>query len=142
MWSPSELAKAREARRKSSVRAVLDVSAFLAILLVLLFLFMSRLHSHDGVSMDLVRVQHAVIVAGAAREDALVVTVMRDGKIFFRSHRISPEQLPKEIQSGLREGSEKKVYLQVDRYALYSRVRVVLEQVQAAGIDDIAIITQ
>jgi len=75
---------------------------------------------------------------GAQREDTLIVVVARDGQVFFKTGRLSPGDLPQEIQNGLRGGAEQKVYIKADAHAHYRAVKVVLDAVHSAGLESVA----
>jgi len=73
----------------------------------------------------------------ANREDAIIVTIARDGQVFFRSDRVRPELLPDRIRESLRRGSEKEVYIRADGMAKYGWVAEVLYRVRSAGVEKI-----
>jgi biopolymer transport protein TolR len=77
---------------------------------------------------------------GADREDALMVGIMRDGKVFFRADQITIEELPARIREGVSQGAERKVYVKADARAKYASVAEVLDGVHDAGIENIGFI--
>ena len=95
----------------------------------------------QGWAMDLPRTAHASLLPAALREDTMLVTVTRDGNIFFGNMQIRPSELPGSIHESLRRGSERKVYLKVDARAKYGDAEVVINQVREAGIENIGIFT-
>jgi biopolymer transport protein TolR len=76
------------------------------------------------------------------REDVMRVAVTRDGKIYFRERRVDSDDLTGLIQTAVQEGAEKKVYLAADARAMYRDVKIALEQMRLAGIENIAIIAE
>lgn len=117
----------------------IDVTAFLSVLLVLLFIFMFDIYQPDlPPGVDLPRVSHPVLMRGANREDAMLVEVQRDGSIWLGNDRMSLGQLPTKIDEAVRHGSERKVYLRVDARAWYGTVAEVLSAVRSAGVENIA----
>ena len=143
MWRPSKLAEERAVRRRSAVYPTIDVSGFLAVMVALLFLLMPwTVVDRKGGSVELAPALHSVYSAGAAREDALIVAISRDGSFYFRDMKIAPEQLEAQIRSGVQDGAWAKVYLSVDRNAKYANVRLALEQIQRAGVERIFFITE
>jgi biopolymer transport protein TolR len=76
----------------------------------------------------------------ADREDAMIVTVARDDKVFFRGERIRPDQLPTRIRESVKHGSENKVYIGADGRAKYSWVAEVLDGVRSAGVEKIGLL--
>jgi biopolymer transport protein ExbD len=79
---------------------------------------------------------------GAIREDALLVTVTRDGNVFFGVHQMHPADLPPAIRNSVLGGAEQKVYLRVDARAKYGDAVFVIDQVREAGIQNIGLITE
>ena len=143
MWSPSQAAARRAAKRKSTYYIAVDASAFVSILLALLFLLIGDTtpDRHKTVSVDLPVAKNAVLQADALREDAMRVAVARDGRIFFRQTNIGPDELATSIRKALDEGSKRKIFLAVDRRAKNGYVRVALEQIQISGITNVVILT-
>jgi biopolymer transport protein ExbD len=116
---------------------------FVSVMLVLLFLLMPlTVVDPRGPAADLFGARHSTRMPGALREDALSVVMTRDGAIYFREHRVAPEDLPNEIREGLRNGAERKVYLAVDTRAKYGEVPAVLEKIRLAGVEKVAFLTE
>src|SRR5215468_1536623 len=92
----------------------IDVTGFLSIQVALLAVFMAPVMIvSDGprIVTELPKAHHAISMPRADREDALIVAVMRDGKIYIDSMLVSdPSELRDKFQDGVRHGSEKRVY--------------------------------
>jgi len=132
----------RKRTRPSQLLNGIDLWAFLSFQLVLLIVLMTAPNSpHRGWSVDFARTEHATPMPAALREDAILVTVTRDGNVFFGFNQIRSQDLPLSIHDSLRRGSEHKIYLKVDARARFSDAEVVIDQVRQAGIHDIGIIT-
>jgi len=122
----------------------IDVTAFLSIMVVLFFtvLFADRgpLYLHHFVTqpVDLPHVSHAASLQHANREDAIHVAVERDGSFYFRNDRVAAEDLPARISAAVKQGSEKKVYLHADERSRYGSVKLALDAIRDAGIEDIS----
>jgi biopolymer transport protein ExbD len=91
-------------------------------------------------SADLPFVSYSTAQPGALREDALVITVERDGSVYLLRDRIMPEDLPGKIRNGVIHGSEAKAYLQFDARASYRDIKRVLDGIHKAGIEKIVFI--
>jgi len=123
----------------------IDVTGFLSILVVLVFTYMIHLMDYPdlpAIIAELPRAQHGIPMSRANREDAMVVTIMRDGRIGFGTWPVSLGELPKKLREGLRNGSERRVYIKVDAQAKYSAVDEVLNQIRLAGIEKISFLTE
>jgi biopolymer transport protein TolR len=90
---------------------------------------------HHGISPDLPKVHYAVSMPWANRDNAMRVTITRDGHIFFGSDQISSNSLPNKIRDRLKDRDvEKKVYIVADFRARWGTIKDGLDSVRAAGI--------
>lgn len=135
-WRPSL------ARRRTPVRSVIEASAFASILVALLFLFMPLEVDHPGfLPADLPTAEHASSEDGALQNDALTVTITRDGSVYFHSIHVSREDLPDMIREEVRGGAKNTVYLNVDSRAKYGDIKAVLDCIHETGISNITFLT-
>jgi biopolymer transport protein ExbD len=115
-------------------------------MLAVLYRFMYRqvdVHkSHHGLEPDLPGVSDPVSMAHADWEDAVVVAITRDDKVFLRRDRVRPDQLPAKIRKSIRLGSERKVSIRADGTARYSWIAEVLESVCSAGVEQIGFLVE
>ena len=118
----------------------IDASALAAVMLVLVVVMMiAQSAPHHGFGPDLPHASHAVLMFGANREDAMVIAVMRDGKVFLGNEHIRSDQLSSKVLNRLKDrGLERKVYIRADGRAWYGTVKQVLDGVRSAGIERIA----
>jgi len=70
------------------------------------------------------------------------ISVTRDGHVYFRIHRIMLQYLTEEIRQGVRNGAEKRIYLNVDARAKYGDTTAVLDQIRLAGIEKVSLLTE
>jgi len=133
----------RRRPRRSQFLNGIDFWPFLSVELVLLMIFMvSGPSPHANRSpVDFARTEHATPMPGALREDAMLISVTRDGNIFFGTLQIQWSDLPTAVRDSVRHGSERKVYLKVDARAKYGDAVVVIDQIRLAGIQGVGIIT-
>ena len=111
------------------------------VMFVLLLVFMTIPTDHHGSSVDLPRVLHPVAMRGADREDAMKVSITRDGRVYFGTEQITFGDLPAKIQDRLKDREvERKVYVVADMRARWGGVRQALDGVRNAGIIRIAIL--
>jgi biopolymer transport protein ExbD len=97
---------------------------------------------HNGVSADLPYVHNAIYMPGALRRDALMLNITRDGKNFFGNELLArPEQLSDRVRKMLPSARDRKVYIKADARVHYGVVRLALAQLQIAGIQNIAFLT-
>ena len=111
------------------------------IVFVLLLIFMTLPTPHHGISVDLPRVSYPVSMPGANREDAIKITIMRDGKVFIRNEQIVPTEfvVAQTLTKCLEDREvEHKAYIVAEARAYWGTVRLVLQGVHDAGIIRVA----
>ena len=112
-------------------------------MLALLFSFLPATpHAPRSIPVDMAVAAHSGALAGALREDAMQISITRDGRFFFRSDKVSPEDLPEKIRKGVWNGAERRIYLNADARAKYRDAVAVLDQIRLAGIEDVSLPTQ
>ena len=91
----------------------LDLWPFFGILLVLLIILMvitgppfAPRRSHNS---NLPVASHAVPLSRAVKDDAIYISVTRDGRLYFGSSRVLPAEVSGRIQESLKNGSEKRI---------------------------------
>jgi biopolymer transport protein TolR len=117
----------------------IDTTAFAAIMVVLVFAELiagtMSYNPHHGVSIDVPRILRPVSMPGAMQDDAMQVSITRDGKVFLGSDQIVPAYMTEKIQARLTDlDVERKVYIRADARARYGTVKTVLDGVRSAGI--------
>jgi hypothetical protein len=74
----------------------------------------------------------------AMREDAMIVTILRNGDVFFRNDRVWRDKLAGALRVQVERGSERKVYIRADSRTLYRNVRQVLDEIHEAGLVNVS----
>ena len=73
----------------SKVNSNINVTPMVDVMLVLLIIFMVITPMlQKGVSVDMAKVNSPTPMPDADKEDALLISIMRDGKIYFGSDRV------------------------------------------------------
>jgi len=113
------------------------------VMLVLLIIFMvvTPMLQH-GVSVDLAKVNSPEQMPDADKEDALLVSVTRDGQVYFGSDQISVDNLTNKVKDRLANKPDKRVYVKADMRARFGGVVQVVDAVRAAGVDDLGLLTE
>jgi len=91
--------------------------------------------------VDLAKVNNPERMPDAEKEDAMVVSVMRDGTVYFRSDRLAVDQLTQKVKDRLVSQQDKRVYVKADARARFGAVVAVVDNVRAAGVDDLGLLT-
>jgi biopolymer transport protein ExbD len=113
------------------------------IMLVLLIIFMvvTPLLTKD-IPVDLTPAQNSRDMQDADKDDAIVVAVTRDGRIFLGSTQMQKEDLTGQIKDRLSNRLDKTVYVRSDARAKYGDVVAVVDEIRSAGVDQLGLLTQ
>jgi biopolymer transport protein ExbD len=123
--------------------ADINVTPMVDVMLVLLIIFMVITPMlSKGVSVDLVRTRNPVSMANAEKEDAIVVAITRDGKVYLGSTPTKVEDLPSKVKDMLGNRLDKTTYLRADARARYERVVEVVDNLRSAGVDQLGLLTE
>jgi biopolymer transport protein ExbD/biopolymer transport protein TolR len=133
------------AKRTSSLGAVSDINVtpMVDVMLVLLIIFMviTPMLQH-GTSVNMAKATNTRDMQDADKEDAVLLAVTRDGKVFLQSDRIDPDQITTKVKDMLANKLDKTVYVKSDRDAKYGVVVTVVDNVRAAGVDSLGLLTE
>jgi biopolymer transport protein TolR len=133
------LAKRNEVAK---VNSDINVTPMVDVMLVLLIIFMVITPMlQKGVSVDLAKVNSPSQMPDADKEDALIVAIMRDGKIFFGNDQIPADQLTAKVKDRLANKNDKRVFIRADARAKYGSVVEVVDNVRSAGVDQLGLLT-
>ena len=88
--------------------------------------------------VDLVKATRPISLPHALGEDALIVSVTRDGSIFFGNDWTPQEFLPQKIRESLARGAERRIYVNADKRANYRDVKKAIDAIHATGVGDIS----
>jgi biopolymer transport protein ExbD/biopolymer transport protein TolR len=67
---------------------------------------------------------------------------MRDGKVYFGNDKIEPDALTNKIKDRLANKTDKRVYVKADARARFKAVVDVVDNVRAAGVDQLGLLTE
>jgi biopolymer transport protein ExbD/biopolymer transport protein TolR len=92
--------------------------------------------------VELAKTNNPIPMQDADKEDALIVAVARDGKIFFDTSQVGPEELTQKIRDRIANRVDKKVYVKADARAHYKAVVEVVDNVRSAGVSELGLLTE
>ncbi len=127
----------------AKVNSNINVTPMVDVMLVLLIIFMVITPMlQKGVSVDLAKVNNPERMPDADKEDALLVAIMRDGKVFFGNDKIDVDQLTSKVKDRIANRVDKRVYIRADARAKFGSVVEVVDNVRAAGVDQLGLLTE
>ena len=113
------------------------------IMLVLLIIFMVVTPMlTKGVSVDMVTANTPRDMQDADKDDAVIVAVTRDGKIYLGNTAISKEDITGQVKDRLANRLDKTVYVRSDARAKYGDVVAVVDEIRSAGVDQLGLLTE
>ena len=127
----------------AKVNSNINVTPMVDVMLVLLIIFMVITPMlQKGVPVDLAKVTNPDQMKDADKEDALVVAVTKQGEVFFGKDLVKdPTLLTNKIKDRIANRTDKTVYVRADARAKYKYVVDVVDNVRAAGVDDLGLLT-
>ena len=140
------MAKTSEAEFKKHTApppvADINVTPMVDVMLVMLIIFMVITPMlSKGVSVDLWKAKNPIPMQAADKSDAVVVAVTRDGSTFLGTTKVPPDQLPPKVKDMLVNRLDKLVFVKSDARARYEKVVDVVDNLRAAGVDQIGLLT-
>jgi biopolymer transport protein TolR len=125
------------------VNSNINVTPMVDVMLVLLIIFMVITPMlQKGTIVEMAKVNNPMQMPDADKEDALIVAVQRDGKVFFDSQMVSPEELTQKVRDRVSSRTNKTVYVRADARAHYKAVVEVVDDVRSAGVDQLGLLTE
>jgi biopolymer transport protein ExbD/biopolymer transport protein TolR len=125
------------------VNSNINVTPMVDVMLVLLIIFMVITPMlNNKVQLDLPTANAAVVMENANKEDAVMVAVTRDGKIFLGGDQIQLDAMGPKIASMLEKQPVKEVYLRADNRAMYGKVMDAVDGIRAAGVSQLGLLTE
>ena len=124
------------------VNSNINVTPMVDVMLVLLIIFMVITPMlQNKVQIDMAKVDNAVAMPDADKDDAIVVAVTRDGGVFLGQNRVDPSQLGTLVRDKLADKTDKTIYVRADARAQYKVVEDAIDDVRTAGVEDAVLLT-
>jgi biopolymer transport protein TolR len=127
-------------RREGGTISQINVTPFVDVMLVLLVIFMvTAPFIQQGVQVSLPQAKGGAI---EGKEEPLVVSITKDGKIYLNDNAIELDALGKKLQAIIRVRKGKEVYLRADQSTFYGAVMRAIAEIKEAGIEKLGMITR
>ena len=127
------------------VMAAPNVIPIADIMLVLLIIFMviTPMLQH-GAPVDMAKAENADKMPNADRDDAIIVAVTRDGRLFLSpgNKEIGLDAITDNVKDLITGRLDKTVYVRSDARAKYGDVVKAVDEVRAAGVENIGLLTE
>jgi biopolymer transport protein TolR len=127
------------------VMATPNVIPMADIMLVLLIIFMviTPMLQH-GAPVDMAKAENADKMPNADRDDAIIVAVTRDGRLFLSpgNKEIGLDAITDDVKDLITGRLDKTVYVRSDARAKYGDVVKVVDEIRSAGVENIGLLTE
>ena len=134
-----------EKKKAPPVVADINVTPMVDVMLVLLIIFMviTPLLT-KGQDVEKYRSKNAIAMKDADKDDTILVAVTRNGEVFLSpgNKRVAADDLPGRVRDLLTNKLDKTVYIKADRRAKYEAVEDVVDNLRAAGVDQLGLLTE
>ena len=134
-----EFKRAKEEHPVSDI----NVTPMVDVMLVLLIIFMviTPMLQH-GVQVDMVKTKNPIPMQDADKSDAILIAVTRNGGVFLGNTQMQSEDLPNKVRDLLTNRINKMVFIRSDSRARYEKVVDVVDNLRAAGVDQVGLLTE
>jgi biopolymer transport protein ExbD/biopolymer transport protein TolR len=130
-------------QKTASVVADINVTPMVDVMLVMLIIFMVITPMlTKGVQVELVKTKNPIAMADADKDDAVLVSVSRNGEVFLGSTKLTADSLPGKVKDLLTNKISKICYLKCDQRSRYEKVVEVVDNLRAAGVDQVGLLTE
>ena len=132
-------------KKAPEVTSDINVTPMVDVMLVLLIIFMVITPMlTKGQAVDLVKTKNPIAMKDADKEDAILIAITRNGEVFLSpgNKRLGVDELPGKVRDLQTNKLDKTVYIKSDMRAKYEKVEDVVDNLRAAGVDQIGLLTE
>jgi biopolymer transport protein ExbD/biopolymer transport protein TolR len=123
----------------------INVTPMVDVMLVLLIIFMVITPMlTKGAQVEMVKAHNPIAMQAADKEDAILVAVTRDGKIFLSpgNKQIASDDLPNTVRDLLTGRTDRTIFIKSDKRAKWEKVTDVIDNLRAGGADELGLLTE
>ena len=136
----NETGGGRRRRRRSRPMSEINVTPFVDVMLVLLIIFMVAAPLLTvGVPVELPKT--AANALPTEQEEPLTIPLTAEGEIVLQSTPIAAGDLIPRLRAVVQERTSRQVFLRADGAIQYARVVEIMGALNAAGFEDIGLVT-
>lgn len=134
----------RKVIKQSGPMNEINVTPMVDVMLVMLIIFMVITPMlSKGMSVDLVKTKNPIAMKNADKDDAILISVTKDGKVYLGSDQFANlNDLGVKVKDRLTAQMDKTVYLKNDSRARFERVVEVIDNLRGFGVDQLGLITE
>ena len=123
--------------------ADINVTPMVDVMLVLLIIFMVITPMlSKGIDVEKPKARNPIAMQAADKSDAVLISVTKDGKTYLGTTQVPPDQLTPKVKDMLQNRTDKECFLKADARARYEVVLEIVQNLQAAGVDQLGLLTE
>jgi len=123
--------------------ADINVTPMVDVMLVMLIIFMVITPMlTKGKDVDMVKTRNPISMQAADKSDAIICGVTRDGKSYLGTTQVNAEDMPAKVKDLLSGRVDRTVFIKADFRAKYEKVVDVVDNLRAAGVDQLGLLTE
>ena len=127
----------------SNINSRINVTPMVDVMLVLLIIFMVVTPMlRPGVPVDLARAGNPIAMSEAGKPYAVILSVMRDGKMFLGNESVTSESLVQRTLGTMATRADKTVFIRADARARYGVIVAAVDDLRSAGVDQLGLLTE
>jgi biopolymer transport protein ExbD/biopolymer transport protein TolR len=88
-----------------------------------------------------VKARNPIPMQAADKSDAVLIAITRDGGTYLGNDKVAPDELAPKVRDALSSRVDKEAFLKADQRAKYEVVLTVVQNLQAAGVDQLGLLT-
>lgn len=119
---------------------VIPMADIMLVLLIIMMVITPMLQK--GVSVNMAKVNSPVDMPDADKDDAILLSITRDGTIYLRQTKIDLSQVTSKVKDEVSNRLNKVVFIKSDSRTKYGDVVTVVDDVRAAGVEQLGLLTQ
>ena len=134
-----KLAKAPPVVSDINVTPMVDVMLVLLIIFMVITPMLSK-----GQQVTMVKARNPIKMQEADKEDAVLIAVTRDGKVFLSpgNQLVQSSDLGSKVKDLQTNRTDKTVYIRADARARFASVTDVIDNLRTAGVDQVGLLTE
>src|SRR6202166_1567084 len=119
---------------------VIPMADIMLVLLIILMVGTPMLQK--GVSVDMAKENNARDPQDGDKDDAIMLAVTRDGKMYLGSTQVGLDDITTKVKDLIANRLDKTVFVRSDSRAKYGDVVKAVDEVRAAGVDHLRLLTE
>lgn len=120
----------------------INVTPMADVMLCLLIIFMLIVPlAAQKVSVNLAKTRNAIAMKDASKQDAVVIAVTRDSKVYLGQDQVSLAALAPKVAAILKNQTNKTVYFRADARSHYGTLESAIDAVRPDDVETIGLLT-